>query len=74
MMLIGADMMEVTSQSIYRELKLLRSDIRELKSLLVPESDPADDEIKAIQVGEKEFKAGEYTDWKDLKTRTISNV
>ena len=74
MILIGVNIMEVTSQNIYRELKLLRSDIRELKSLLVPEVKPADDEIKAIQLGQKEFKAGEYTDWKDIKARMSSDV
>ena len=74
MILIGVYIMEVTSQNIYHELKLLRSDIRELKSLLVPEVKPTEDEIKAIQFGQKEFKAGEYTDWMDIKAKMISGL
>lgn len=74
MILIGVNIMEVTSQNIYRELKLLRSDIRELKSLHVPEVKPTEDEVKAIQSGQKEFKAGEYTDWKDIKAKMISGL
>lgn len=66
--------MEVTSQNIYNELKLLRSDIRELKNLLVPEVKPAEDEVKAIQSGQKEFKTGEFTDWKDIKAKMSSDV
>ena len=74
MILIGVNIMESTSQNIYKELKLLRSDIRELKSLLVPEANTAEDENKAIQLGQKEFKNGEYTDWKDIKARMNSDV
>ena len=74
MILIGVNIMEVTSQNIYHELKLLRSDIRELKNLLVPEVKPTEDEIKAIQSGQKEFKAGEHTDWKDIKAKMSSDI
>ena len=74
MILFGVNIMEVTSQNIYHELKLLRSDIRELKDILVPEVKPADDEIKAIQSGQKEFKAGEFTDWKDIKAKMSQDV
>ena len=74
MILFGVNIMEVTSQNIYHELKLLRSDIRELKDILVPEVKPADDEIKAIQSGQKEFKAGEFTDWKDIKEKMSQDV
>ncbi|MBW6471019.1 MAG: hypothetical protein K0A90_07345 [Methanosarcinaceae archaeon] len=66
--------MEVTSQTIYRELKLLRSDISELKSLLVPEVKPTEDEVKVIKLGQKEFKTGEFTDWKDIKAKMSSDI
>ena len=74
MILFGVNIMDVTSQNIYHELKLLRSDIRELKDILVPEVKPADDEIKAIHSGQKEFKAGEFTDWKDIKAKMSQDV
>ncbi len=62
--------MSATIESIYEELKLLRSDVQELKNLLVPEVEPMEDEIETIHKGEKEFKAGKCTEWKDLKTST----
>ena len=59
--------MAATHETIYDELKLLRAEIHDLKNLLVPEVEPEDDEINTIIEGEKEFNAGEYTDWKALK-------
>ncbi len=66
--------MVATNEDIYRELKLLRSEIKDLKSLLVPEVEPEEDEFLAIREGEKEYKAGKYVDWKALKARKSSNV
>ncbi len=70
MIFTGVIIMAATLESIYSELKLLRYDVQELKSLLVPEVEPDDDEIEAIKEGEKEFIAGEYTPWKNLKANT----
>ncbi len=66
--------MVATNEDIYRELKLLRSEIKDLKNLLVPEVDPDEDELEAVREGEKEYKAGKYVDWKALKARKSSNV
>jgi hypothetical protein len=59
--------MAATHETNYKELKLLRAEIHELKNLLVPEAEPEEDEINVIIEGEKEFNAGENTDWKALK-------
>ena len=66
--------MVATNEDIYRELKLLRSEIKDLKNLLVPEVEPEEDELEAIREGEKEYKAGKYVEWKALKARKRSNV
>jgi hypothetical protein len=66
--------MVATNEDIYRELKLLRSEIKDLKNLLVPEVEPEEDELEAIKEGEKEYKAGKYVEWKALKARKSSNV
>ncbi len=66
--------MVATNEDIYRELKLLRAEIKDLKNLLVPEVEPEEDELEAIKEGEKEYKAGKYVDWKALKARKSSNV
>lgn len=66
--------MVATNEDIYRELKHLRSEIKDIKNLLVPEVEPEEDELEAIREGEKEYKAGNYVDWKALKKRKSSNV
>jgi predicted transcriptional regulator len=66
--------MVATNEDIYRELKLLRAEIKDLKNLLVPEVEPEEDELEAIKEGEKEYKAGKYVDWKALKARKSSNA
>lgn len=60
--------MAATTETIYEELKHLRAEIQELKNILVPEIEPDNDEIRAIQEGEVEFKTGECIDWKTLKS------
>jgi hypothetical protein len=66
--------MAATIESVYRELKLLRTEIKDIKNLLVPEVEPEEDELEVILEGEKELKAGEYADWKAIKARKVSNV
>ena len=66
--------MAATNEDIYRELKHLRSEIKDLKNLLVPEVEPEEDELEAMREGEKEYKAGNYVDWKALKASKGSNV
>lgn len=60
--------MAATNDTIYEELKHLRAEIQELKNILVPEIEPENDEIRAIQEGEIEFKTGECIDWNALKS------
>ena len=54
----GEVIMDVTNEDIYRELKLLRSEIKDLKNLLVLEVESEEDELEAIRDGEKEYIAG----------------
>ncbi len=54
----GEVIMDVTNEDIYKELKLLRSEIKDLKNLLVLEVESEEDELEAIREGEKEYKAG----------------
>ena len=53
----GEFIMVATNEDIYRELKLLRSEIKDLKTLLIPD-EPEEDELEAIREEEKEYKAG----------------
>lgn len=66
--------MAATIESVYRELKILRTEIKDLKNVLVPEVEPEEDELNAIVEGGKKFKAGKYTVWNVLKVKRASNV
>lgn len=50
------------------------SPAHEIKSLLIPEVEPEDDERNAVIEGEKEFKAGNYIEWSALKSRETLHV
>ena len=60
--------MAATTKTIYEELKHIRAELQELKNILVPEIEPENDEIRAIQEGKIEFKTGECIDWNTLKS------
>ncbi len=66
--------MAATNESIYRELKLLRTEIKDLKNLQVAEVEPEKDELEVIREGEKKYKAGKCIDWRTLKVKKTSNV
>lgn len=59
--------MSTTDES--KEVKLLRTEIKDIMSVLIPEVEPEDNELNAIVEGEKGFKAGKYTDWSVLKAK-----
>lgn len=60
-------MEKATLGRVYREIKLLRKDIDNLESILVPEVEPEKDEIQAIRAGRREVKAKQYVEWSKLK-------
>jgi hypothetical protein len=63
-------MEDVTLERLYREIKLLRKDMSDLKKLLVPEVEPEQDEVLAVKAGRREFKAKQYVEWSDVKKQT----
>ncbi len=63
-------MEDVTLERLYREIKLLRKDMNDLKKLLVPEVEPEQDEVLAVKAGRQEFKAKQYVEWSEVKKQT----
>ena len=49
--------MAATRETIYKELKLLRAEIHELKNLLVPEVEPEEPEVEIPQPEEEPEEA-----------------
>ena len=54
------------------EVRMIRRDLLEIKEMLVPEVDPTKREIKAVEIGRREFARGEFVEWKDLKKKRSS--
>ena len=51
-------------EQIHEEVRLIRRDLEEIKSMLVQEVAPTKEELRAIEQGRKEFARGKYEDWK----------
>ena len=51
--------MSATLTEILNEIKLLRKEIRELKNMLIPEVQPEEDEVVAIEDYERRKRSGD---------------
>ncbi|MBI2183361.1 MAG: hypothetical protein HYU39_00215 [Thaumarchaeota archaeon] len=60
-------MEKATLERVYHEIKLLRKDVDHLKQILVPEVEPEPDEIRAVRIGRREFRAKQYVEWSKVK-------
>ena len=60
-------MEQITLEQVYREIKLLGRDLYHLKEMLVPESEPETDEIRAVKAGRREFKSKQHVEWSKVK-------
>jgi len=59
--------MNDTIEDVLKEIKLLRKEFHELKDILIPEVEPEQEEIEAIERGREEYKKGEYVRLSELK-------
>ena len=47
-------------EQIHDEVKMIRRDLEEIKTMLIQEVAPTKDETRAIREGKKEFARGDY--------------
>jgi len=52
---------------MYSEIKIIKKEIEEIKSVLIPEDEPTNEELEEIELGIAEIKGKNYRDWKDIK-------
>ncbi|MEM2930377.1 MAG: hypothetical protein QW797_05905 [Thermoproteota archaeon] len=62
-------MERATLEQVYREIKLLRRDLNRLEKMLIPEAEPAEDEIKAIRKGRREFREKRCVEWSKVRKK-----
>ena len=54
---------------LYKEVKVLRRDVEEIKEMLIPEISPSEEERKGVEEGRKEFARGEVEEWSEVRKR-----
>jgi len=59
-------------KQIHDEMRIIRRDLEEIKSMLVPEVAPTKAELRAVKEGRKQFARGEFEDWKETRKRVVS--
>ena len=52
---------------LYREVKVLRRDVEEIKEMLIPEVAPSKAERQAIARGRKEASQGKAREWSEVR-------
>ncbi len=62
-------MEKITTQAVYREIKRLRKDVKEMMELLVPSVEPNTDERLAAKEGRKQIRKGRYSEWSRVKRK-----
>ncbi|ATZ60879.2 MAG: hypothetical protein BME93_01720 [Methanosarcinales archaeon Met12] len=60
--------MNATMNDVLREIKSLREELHELKDILIPEVEPEQEEIEAIERGRAEYKKGDFVKFQNLRT------
>ncbi|HUK80868.1 MAG TPA: hypothetical protein VLU91_09460 [Nitrososphaerales archaeon] len=52
---------------LYREVKVLRKDVEEIKEMLIPEVTPTKADRQAIAKGRKELSQGKAKEWSEVR-------
>ncbi len=59
--------MEKLLAKMYEEIKMIRAELDEIKIALIPEDEPTEEELKEIELGNREIAEGKYIPWKEVK-------
>lgn len=52
---------------MYKEIKIIKEEIEEIKGVLIPEDEPTSEELKEIKSGIAEIKNKKYRSLDDIK-------
>lgn len=52
---------------VYKEIKIIKKEIEEIKSALIHEDESTSEELKEIKLGIAEIKSKKYRSWDDIK-------
>lgn len=49
------------------DIKAIKEELDEIKSALIPEEEPTEEEMQEIECGKREIAEGKYRSWKEVK-------
>lgn len=52
---------------MYEDIKVIKEELSEIKTALIPEDEPTEGELREIELGKKEIAEGKYRPWKEIK-------
>jgi len=52
---------------IHEDIKAIKEELDEIKSALIPEEEPTEEEMQEIELGKREIAEGKYRSWKEVK-------
>jgi hypothetical protein len=52
---------------MHEDIKAIREELDEIKSVLIPEKEPTEEEMREIELGKREMTEGKYRSWKEVK-------
>jgi hypothetical protein len=52
---------------MHEDIKAIREELDEIKSVLIPEEEPTEEEMREIELGKREMAEGKYRSWKEVK-------
>ncbi len=58
---------------MYEEIKAIREELDEIKIAIIPEDEPSEEELREIELGNREISEGKYRPWIAIKEE-LTNV
>jgi len=58
---------QVLIEKIYAEILSMKKELHEIKTTIIHEDEPEEDEVEAIRMVQEDRAAGNYRPWRELK-------
>jgi len=58
---------QVLMEKIYAEILTLKKELHEIRSVLIHEENPEEDEVEALGLVKEDVAAGNYKPWREVK-------
>lgn len=54
-------------RKMYEDIKVIKEELNEINTALIPEDEPTEEELCEIELGKKEIAQGKYRPWREIK-------